>query len=425
MTDSSTSLDDTSYLAAFAASHDEQKVLTYTCLKFNDDTNLVCSVSQGPSINGIYNLLSVVGATQLFTIQDSISVTFKLNGVDQVKSMSFEDDLKCSTIVKNIKITIFVPLENIPAITLKKKNTDSSTVSCENPNKNDSGTEVVCTATLSLGDYELYQVGENSDFSTMEENEITFASDSNPIAQTEQISRIQSIYSRNAKFSFELSDALLYQNLYLNNDKNNLLICSRTEDTSTTVSFTTGSVPIDFNQDNIYKIYYKTCNQLVETGLSIKTDPSRVEVTYFYVMAGGQCTTDPYTPVILDTLSSPGEVTSVTISTIRGVEYFLDICTVGENTIICKPSSPLVSILYKIKEIAGSKTYIMTFSSNSVFDLGSGPYPFTNTQETVQHVGGGIQIISVNLSTNVDSDTDGDGIVDSIAVPQLFLEIQN
>lgn len=77
------------FIATFAASHDKQKIMTYSCSIVD---NFSCSVSQQPSINGIYILKSVesTDTNEIFT-SSGISISVKLNNVDQVLSISFAD----------------------------------------------------------------------------------------------------------------------------------------------------------------------------------------------------------------------------------------------------------------------------------------------------------------------------------------------
>ena len=90
----------------------------------------------------------------------------------------------------------------------------------------------------------------------MAENLLTVIG-SSPLAQTDQLSTVQSITSGTSEFSFELSDASLYQNFYFDNNDNNVLTCERTDETSTTVTCKTGDLVVDFTQTNTYKIYKK------------------------------------------------------------------------------------------------------------------------------------------------------------------------
>ena len=205
----------------------------------------------------------------------------------------------------------------------------------------------------------------------MAENLLSFIGQ-NPLAQTEQLSTVQSISSGTSEFSFELSDASLYQDFYFDNNDNNVLTCERPDETATTVTCKTGDLSVDFTQTNTYKIYYKGCSSLLETGLSVSTtsgsgdDGANVEISSITFEDGNVCTLNSKASIKLVAASDPGDITSVELVNSDGsATLTFDSCNVQNNIILCSTSSTLQADTYIISAVNGSKSYSYTAISST------------------------------------------------------------
>ena len=242
----------------------------------------------------------------------------------------------------------------------------------------------------------------------MAENLLTVIG-SSPLAQTDQLSTVQSITSGTSEFSFELSDASLYQNFYFDNNDNNVLTCERTDETSTTVTCKTGDLVVDFTQTNTYKIYYKGCSSLLETGLSVITtsssggDSGNVEISSISFGDGNVCTLNPKTSIKLVAVSDPGQVTSVELTNSDStVTLILNSCNVQNNIIICSTISTLQAGTYTISTVNGNKIYSYTAISSTNLQFVSGTYPFSEENASIskQEFGGNFSYLSLKLASD-------------------------
>ena len=349
--------------------NDESKQ-TVPCTKETDETFITCTTSDElmPDEKGY----PIYYEDQCGSIQSTgITVNKKLTITIKVTKMSITEELTCSkTPFTSFSMSISEePTGTVSSATFSKDGKEY-TFTC-----GVSSQVITCqVSNIEEGAYHLESVNGDDTYELDQLTERDLKYETEPLGT--QTEKSQKIDKNTKQFKVVLASASKKTNIYVEGDKTKQVSCEKNTSNESELVCTPNDTVMP--ETKVYEIYYEgACGEIKTTEIKVSNVlTSTVNVNDFILIDESTCTSSPFTSFKITLGSQPKGVIQYAIITKDNSEqtYTFNQCDITSTTVTCTLlTGTITGGSYKLTEIEGDDTYILTSIENKRIKYDTNP----------------------------------------------------